>query len=84
MISESHMVKLILDKEGMLLSVTLQSRAFFIFVTSRFVGIKVAPTTDPFPGIVELCGYRISKILKHWNELYLVKVTKVSNQDSDR
>lgn len=77
------MMKFILSREGILLSVTLQTRAFFIFVTPRFVGIRVAPTTDPFPGIVELCGYKISLILKHWNELHLAKVIKDSNSRSD-
>jgi hypothetical protein len=67
------MIKLIIGTDGILISVTLKSRAFFIFISPLYIGVRVAPTTDPYPGIVELCDYSIPRILSDWDRLYLVK-----------
>ncbi len=67
------MFKLLVERNGMLLSVTLKRRAFFFFVSRRFIGLKVAPTTDPYPGIVEICDYDILKILSEWDRLSSMK-----------
>jgi hypothetical protein len=36
----------------------------------------IAPTTDPYPGIVEICGYDIQKIVYNWQRLYRVKLVR--------
>ena len=68
------MLKILLDGDGLILSVTTKKRAFFVFLSSAFVGCKTAPTTDPNLGIVELCGYDIKKIIKEWPRLYRVSL----------
>ncbi|HYC27128.1 MAG TPA: hypothetical protein VEB67_03805 [Nitrososphaerales archaeon] len=73
-VNEATMFKVLLEGRGLLLSVTTRRRAYFLFVTGRYVGMKVAPTTDPFAGIVELSGYDIPRILKDWERLSRVKV----------
>ncbi len=37
--------------------------------------MRVAPTTDPDLGIVELCGYDIGAIVRNWEKLSMVKVS---------
>jgi len=72
-INEATMFKILVERNGMLLSVTTKKRAFFFFVSRRFIGLKVAPTTDPYPGIVEICDYDILRILSQWDRLHSVK-----------
>ena len=72
-VNEATMFKIIVEGNGMLLSVTTKRRAFFFFVSRRFVGLKVAPTTDPYPGIVEICDYDVLRILSEWDRLHSVK-----------
>jgi len=72
-INEATMFKILVEGNGMLLSVTTKKRAFFFFVSRRFIGLKVAPTTDPYPGIVEICDYDILRILSQWDRLHSVK-----------
>ena len=81
LINERTMFKILLDGDGMILSVTMKKRAFFVFLSSAFVGCKTAPTTDPNLGIVELCGYDIKKIVREWPRLYRVSVPE--DQASD-
>ncbi len=57
-----------------MISVTTKRRAYFFFVSGVFVGAKVAPTTDPYPGIVEICDYDIKSVIKNWNRLHSVKL----------
>lgn len=68
------MFKILIEPDGVLLSVTLKRRAFFLFLSPLCVGVREAPTTDPYAGIVELSGYRIRKILANWNRLHNVLV----------
>jgi len=68
-IQERTMFKLLVEKTGLLFSVTTRRRAFFFFVSTRLVGIRTAPTTDPYPGIVEVCGYDIATIVNEWDRL---------------
>jgi hypothetical protein len=70
------MFKLLIEKTGILFAVTTKSRAYFFFVCTKFLGIRTAPTTDPYPGIVEICGYDIPNIVKNWNNLANIKLTK--------
>jgi hypothetical protein len=72
-INERTAFKLLIEGNGVLVSVTTKSRAYFFFLTGRFLGARTAPTTDPYPGIVELCGYDIARILRNWNKLANVR-----------
>ena len=72
-INETTAFKIMVDGHGVLFSVTTKKRAFFFFVSRRFIGLKVAPTTDPYPGIVEICDYDILRILSQWDRLHSVK-----------
>ena len=73
-INERTAFKIMVDGHGVLFSITTKKRAFFFFLSRRYLGGRVAPTTDPFPGIVEICGYDIEKILDRWESLYRVKI----------
>jgi hypothetical protein len=68
-IQERTALKLLLDGDGVLLSVTTKRRAYFLFFSRAFVGLKVAPTTDPNLGIVELSGYDIPSIVRNWDRM---------------
>lgn len=70
LVYERTFLKILVDRYGILLGLTTKKRAYFFFVTSLYVGIKVGPTTDPYPGIVEVCGYDISRIVRQWDKLY--------------
>jgi hypothetical protein len=74
LLNERTMFKILVDGTGAMFSVTTKKRAYFFFLSGRFVGAKVAPTTDPHPGIVEVCGYDIPKILSSWDRLYRIKL----------
>lgn len=73
-VHERTMLKVLVEKTGILFSVTLKQRAYFFFMSTRMFGVKMAPTTDPFPGIVEVCNYEIPKIVDSWNELANIKL----------
>jgi len=75
LIWERTMLKILVERTGILFSITMESRAFFFFISASFLGIKVAPTTDPYPGIVEVCGYSIPRIIQNWKKLANVKLT---------
>jgi hypothetical protein len=72
-------VKILVERSGILLSITTRHRAYFFFLSSLLVGIRVAPTTDPYPGIVEVSGYDIARILHNWNRLANLKLRKRKN-----
>ncbi len=74
LIYERTMFKLLIEKTGILFAVTTKSRAYFFFVCSKFLGIRTAPTTDPYPGIVEVCGYDIPRIVRNWDRLANIKL----------
>lgn len=78
LVNELTMLKILVDGKGALLSITTKRRAFFLFLSAKFIGGRVAPTTDPDLGIVELCDYDIDKILANWNLLYRAKVPRGS------
>lgn len=73
-LNERTMFKILVNQDGALLSVTTKKRAYFFFLTKVLVGARIAPTTDPYPGIVELCGYDIPKIVLNWDALSRAKV----------
>jgi hypothetical protein len=68
------MFKVLIERTGILFSITTKSRAYFFFMCSKCLGIKIAPTTDPYPGIVEVCGYDISRIVQNWDGLANIKL----------
>ncbi len=69
-VNEATMFKVLIERDGALLSVTLKRRAFFLFLSPLWIGIREAPTTDPLPGIVELSNYEIRKIIKNWDSMH--------------
>jgi hypothetical protein len=73
-IYEQTLFKILIEKTGIIFSVTMKRRAYFFFVSTKLFGIRVAPTTDPDPGIVEICGYDISAIVDNWEELANVRL----------
>lgn len=68
------MFKLLIERTGILFAVTTKSRAYFFFACTKLVGIRTAPTTDPYPGIVEVCGYDISRIVQNWSRMANIKL----------
>ncbi|PSN82888.1 hypothetical protein B9Q02_11130 [Candidatus Marsarchaeota G1 archaeon BE_D] len=76
LITQRTMFKLLIERSGILFSITFKSRAVFFFLSVYYTGIKIAPTTDPYPGIVEICGYDIQKIVYNWQRLYRVKLVR--------
>ena len=74
-VQERTMFKILVERTGALFSITTRRRAYFFFISTRLVGARVAPTTDPYPGIVEICDYDISTIVRRWKELGNVKLT---------
>lgn len=73
-VSEATMFKVLLCGDGLLFCITTKRRAFFLFLSRLFLGGKVAPTTDPDIGIVELSGYSIPTIIRDWNRLSRLKL----------
>lgn len=78
-INETTAFKILLEGHGVMLSITTKKRAFCFFLSDRYIGGRVAPTTDPYPGIVEVCGYDLHRILDRWAELYRVKIMGPTN-----
>lgn len=68
-IHERTMFKILVQKAGLLFSVTTRERAYFFFASATLFGIRIAPTTDPYPGIVEICNYDIPTIVRQWDTL---------------
>jgi hypothetical protein len=68
------MFKVLIERTGVLFSITTRSRAYFFFACTKLLGIRVAPTTDPYPGIVEACHYDISRIVQNWSNLANIKL----------
>ena len=78
-INEMTMFKVLVERNGALLSITTKSRAYYLFLTGKYVGLKVAPTTDPDAGIVEISNYDILTILRNWKRLSTVKLKTLRN-----
>ncbi|MDA4116796.1 MAG: hypothetical protein OK455_00430 [Thaumarchaeota archaeon] len=83
-INQTTALRIMVDGHGVMLSVATKRRSFNFFLSGRFVGGKVAPTTDPYPGIVEACDYDIDKILDNWDELHRIKVMDLSKYKASR
>jgi len=72
------MFKILIERTGILFSITTKSRAYFLFACTKLLGIRVAPSTDPYPGIVEVCDYDISRIVENWKKLANIKLREKS------
>ena len=85
--NEATMFKFIVEGDGVVFSVTARRRAYFFFLTSKRLGCGIAPITDPYPGIVEICEYDVARISENWEALSRVKLshlrsrTNQGNQD---
>ena len=75
LINERTLFKILIERKGILFSVTTKSRAYFFFLSSMTIGMRTAPTTDPYPGIVEVSDYDIEKIVRNWDEISNIKLT---------
>ena len=82
-IQERTMFKILVERTGGLFSITTRHRAYFFFLSAHFIGARVAPTTDPYPGIVEFCDYDISNIVRNWGMLANVKFTRATKPQRD-
>lgn len=76
LVHELTMFKVLVERSGILFSVTLENRALFFFVCSKLVGLRFAPTTDPDAGIVEICDYDILEVVDNWDRLSKVRMDK--------
>ena len=70
------MLKLLIERNGIVFSITTKTRAYFFFASSKLFGMRITPTTDPDLGIVEICGYDISKIVENWDHLSNIKIKR--------
>ena len=80
LINELTPFKILMERNGLLVSITTKRRAYFLFLSSKFIGIKIGPTTDPYPGIVEICNYEIESILRNWDRLGNLKLPLMKYQ----
>ena len=80
--NEATMFKFIWESRGLIFSVTARRRAYFFFLTGSRIGVRVAPITDPYPGIVEICGYDVEMIAHSWDKLFRVRLAQAENPNS--
>ncbi len=78
LVQERTAFKILVNNEGAIISITMKKRAYFFFLTGKYIGAKIGPTADPDLGIVELCGYRIHDILRNWEKLHLVVIRRTT------
>jgi hypothetical protein len=45
-------------------------------MSTQMFGVRIAPTTDPYPGIVEICNYEIPMIVDKWDEMANIKLRR--------
>ncbi len=48
-INERTAFKILIERHGVLFSITTKQRAFFFFLSSALFGIRIAPTTESSP-----------------------------------
>lgn len=66
-ISENHTLKILAEKNGLLLSLTTKTYSYLFFLSRPFVGIRRIRTRDR---IVAKAGYDIRRTLQVINETY--------------
>jgi hypothetical protein len=82
-VNERTLFKILIERNGILFAVTTRSRAYFFFLTTKLVALRFAPTTDPFPGIVEVSDYDIARIVSNWDRLGNIKLRSRSQKVCD-
>ena len=66
-ISENHTIKVLAEKNGLLLSLTTKTYSYLVFVSKPFVGVRRVITRDR---IVAKAGYDIPRVLALIGEFY--------------
>jgi hypothetical protein len=66
-ISENHTIKILAEKNGVLLSLTTRTYSYLVFVSRPFIGVRRVVTRDR---IVARAGYDIPRVLALISESY--------------
>ena len=66
-ISESHTIKVLAERNGILLSLTTKTYSYLVFVSRPLIGFRKIVTKDR---IVARAGYDIRRTIELLNELY--------------
>lgn len=66
-ISENHTIKILAERNGLLLSLTTKTFSYLVFVSKPFIGIRRIVTRDR---IVARAGYDIPRVLALISEVY--------------
>ena len=66
-VSEKHTIKILAERNGLLLSLTTKTYSYLVFVSKPLVGIRRIVTRDR---IVAKAGYDIPRVLALISEVY--------------
>ncbi len=66
-ISENHTIKVLAERNGLLLSLTTKTYSYLVFLSKPFVGVRRIVTKDR---IVAKAGYDIQRTLKLIEKIY--------------
>jgi len=66
-ISENHTVKILAERNGLLLSLTTKTYSYLLFLSRPFVGVRKIVTKDK---IVARAGYDIRRTMELIDEAY--------------
>ena len=66
-ISENHTVKVLAERNGLLLSLTTKTYSYLVFLSKPFVGVRRIVTKDR---IVAKAGYDIQRTLELIDKIY--------------
>ena len=66
-ISENHTIKVLAERNGLLLSLTTKTYSYLVFVSKPFVGVRRIVTKDR---IVAKAGYDIQRTLELIDKIY--------------
>ena len=66
-ISENHTVKILAERNGLLLSLTTKTYSYLLFLSRPFVGVRKIVTEDK---IVARAGYDIRRTMELIDEAY--------------
>ncbi|TMI56892.1 hypothetical protein E6H18_06375 [Candidatus Bathyarchaeota archaeon] len=66
-ISENHTIKVLAERNGLLLSLTTKTYSYLVFLSKPFVGVRRIVTKDR---IVAKAGYDIQRTLELIDKIY--------------
>ena len=66
-ISENHTIKVLAERNGLLLSLTTKTYSYLVFLSKHFVGVRRIVTKDR---IVAKAGYDIQRTLELIDKIY--------------